>query len=321
MINETLFLLSIGAATILGVAAVLSLSSDILFRDQVWIEQRLLDEFQKPEKPHHQRSPLFRDLKMLQSKSGPNRGLSDWWGLFELQVEQSGLRWKPVYIAEVTVAIALVSAVSAFLLVGNLLAAIAAFFLVLTLPLILVKTFCQRRRAALSEQLPDAFDQMKRSVRAGQPLITAMQQIANDFPPPLAEEFAICCQKLELGLSQSIALQELARRINIVEFQMFVMTALIQRDVGGNIAEILTNLSQVVRQRFRLAARVKALTAEGRLQALVLAALPLVAGVVMLLLNASYVCVLLDYPKVLMGLIASEIVGALWIRRIMSFDY
>lgn len=319
--NETLVLLATLAAAVLSIAATASLCSDLLLRDKSRIQQRLTNEFQLPERNGPHRSPLFRDLKILQSKTDHGHGINDLWIRFELKVEQSGLPWTPLQIVSVGLAIVGLLTVATFLSLGSPIIAVAVFVVLLPLPVLFVEVLRQRRSASISRQLPDAFDQMKRSVRAGQPLVTAMQQIANDFPPPLADEFAICCQKLELGLPHSIALQDLARRINIMEFQMFVVTVLLQRDVGGNIAEILSNLSHIVRKRFQLAARAKALTTEGRMQAIVLAALPLVAGGLMYFLNPTYVTILFDYPKILMALVASELIGALWIRRIVSFEY
>ncbi len=99
------------------------------------------------------------------------------------------------------------------------------------------------------------------------------------------------------------------------------MALLVQRESGGNCAEILSNLSEVVRKRLRLVGRVKALTGEGRLQAAVLSLLPIAAFVAIYLLNREYANVLLQRPWLLVGLAASEILGTLWIRRIVTIEY
>lgn len=303
--NETLTLLSTCTATGVGVAAIVSLCADMFLRDRARIQQRLKQEFHPEARQSAQKSPLFRDLKMLQAKTGGELQWKNLSAKFDLQLEQAGVSWSKAQV------------VGASLIGGG--AAAGALFLIA--PFVTVEAYRQRRRAMLCRQLPDAFDQMRRSVRAGQSLMTSMRQIASEFPAPLADEFEMCCQQQDLGLSLAASLQDLARRVNIMELQMFVVAVLVQRDVGGNTAEMLGNLSHVVRQRFRLASRVQALTGEGRMQAVVLGMLPVAAGAAMYLLNPEYAQVLLDRPRLLAALFVSELIGALWIRRIVNFDY
>lgn len=319
--NETMISFSTVMAAVLAIGALITLFSDALFRDKAQIQKRLQNEFQLPEKQNSPKSPLFRDLKMLQSKTSGGNGWREIWAKFPVQVEQSGLSWSPVMIALAAVLVSLLLAIVACFLTHGVIIPIAVGVSGLSLPFFVVEFFRHRRRERLCQQLPDAFDQMKRAVRAGQPLSTAMQQIALDFPAPLGDEFAMCCQKQELGLSQTIAMHDLARRVNIMELQMFVVAVLVQRDVGGNAAEMLGNLAGVVRQRFRLTSRVKALTAEGRMQAVVLALMPFLAGGIMMFMNFEYAQVLIDQPKILTALLISEVIGVLWIRRIVNFDY
>lgn len=318
--NQTIVFLSTTVAGLLGLTAIASLCADLFFRDQIRLRQRMFLEFQLEEKQNPQKSRLFRDLKMLQSKS-TEHGWREWWELFTLRVLQSGLPWSPAQVIATSIAIAVVAGTGIYVVVPGTAGPAVAGAVGLASPFFAVELFRQRRRRLLCEQLPDAFDQMKRFVRAGQSLTTAMQHIANDFPSPLADEFAMCCQQQDLGLSQPLALQDLARRVNIMELQMFVVVILVQRDVGGNTAEILGNLANVVRQRFRLASRVKSLTAEGRMQAMVLTALPLIAGLLMTTLNYEYARVLLDRPKILCALAVSEVIGVVWIRRIVNFNF
>lgn len=320
--NSTFTLITICTATVLGMAALVSLCLDLLLRDRLRIQQRLTQEFQTPSKTASHKSPLFRDLKMLHDKTnGGERPWKNLWARFAAQLEQSGLSWSRVQIVGAALIGASASSAILAILFPQPLVIVAVAVAMLIAPFLLVEFYRQHRRTILCQQLPDAFDQMKRSVRAGQSLATSMRQIALEFPSPIAEEFGMCCQQQDFGLSQAASLQDLARRVSIMELQMFVVAVLVQRDVGGNTAEMLGNLSQVVRQRFRLASRVQALTGEGRMQAIVLALLPFIAGAAMMFLNPEYAQVLLDRPRILGGLFISEIIGVLWIRRIVNFDY
>lgn len=318
--SVSLTLLSTCAAAGLGAAAIVSLCADLFFRDRQRIQERMRQEFQAPEQ-RASKSPLFRNLHQLhaktaggQSKQRDFRAECQWW------LEQSGVSWTAEQLIAAAVILGLCGVGTLYWLSGRwylaLLGITAALF-----PWAAVELYRRRRRGLLTIQLPEAFDQMRRSVRAGQTLMTAMQQISNDFPSPLADEFAVCCQQQQLGMSQAAALQDLARRVSIMELQMFVVAVLVQREVGGNSAELLGNLSNVVRQRFRLALRVKALTGEGRMQAFVLALLPIVAGAAIYFLNRDYAQVLLDRPSLLAGLACCEVIGVLWIRRIVHVEH
>src|SRR5690606_15117726 len=105
------------------------------------------------------------------------------------------------------------------------------------------------------------------------------------------------------------------RRNNVMELQMFVVAMLVQRQSGGNPVELLDNLSKTIRKRLQLAGKVRAMTSEGRLQAVVLSVLPIVALGILLVVNPGYAKELLDRPMLLAGVLTSEAIGALWIRR------
>ena len=103
--------------------------------------------------------------------------------------------------------------------------------------------------------------------------------------------------------------------------QMFAVTLLIQRQSGGNPVEVLSTLADVIRKRIKLLGKVKALTGEGRMQAAVLLVMPPLIFVALFILNRGYIEILLEHPEILLGIVVSEAIGALWIQRIISFDY
>ena len=116
-------------------------------------------------------------------------------------------------------------------------------------------------------------------------------------------------------------MRDLARRTGLLEIKIFVLAVLVQQQTGGNLAELLDKLSGVIRERFKVRGKVRALTAEGRIQAVVLLSLPPAMFLMMLFLNRSYAQVLLDHPGLLVGVLVTETLGALWIRKIVNFEY
>jgi tight adherence protein B len=173
----------------------------------------------------------------------------------------------------------------------------------------------------LQAQLPDAFDLMARVIRAGQTMSQALQAVADEFEQPIAGEFVYCYEQQNMGLSPELALRDLARRTGLLEVKIFVLAVLVQQQTGGNLAEMLERLAAIVRDRFRMRAKIQALTAEGRMQAVVLLAMVPALFLLLLILNRSYAQVLLDRPELLIATGVAEAVGAIWIRKIVNFDF
>jgi tight adherence protein B len=173
----------------------------------------------------------------------------------------------------------------------------------------------------LMGQLPDAFDLMGRVIRAGQTMSQALQAVADEFDAPISVEFAYCYEQQNLGLAPELALRDLARRTGLLEVKIFVLALLIQQQAGGNLAELLDKLAAIIRERFRIRGKIRSLTAEGRIQALVLLALPPGMFFLILFLNRAYEQVLLDNPVILVVTLIFQVIGALWIRKIVNFDF
>jgi len=197
---------------------------------------------------------------------------------------------------------------------------VIAFAIGCLLPAIVLHTRRHFRSRALARQLPEAFEMMSRAVRAGQTVPAAIQIIAEDFEPPISEEFKLCYEQQDLGMSREAALQQLAERTSIMELQIFVVALLVQARFGGDLAELLDNLSIMIRKRFKLSQRVRALTGEGRMQATVLTILPIAALGGLIVLAPDYIHTLWSRPWLLAGNEAAQVIGLLWIRRIVSFE-
>ena len=182
-------------------------------------------------------------------------------------------------------------------------------------------TYKRRKRLARFEELfPDAIDTLARAVRAGHPFTTAFSFVALELPEPVGGEFRITFEQQNLGVPLPEALRNMASRLPIADVEIFVTALSIQRESGGNLAEILDNLSAVVRDRFRILRQVRIHAAEGRLSMYVLTALPPVAGLAMYFLNPEYMMRLFTDSlgqKAVAVAAGLQIVGYLLIRRII----
>ena len=189
------------------------------------------------------------------------------------------------------------------------------------LPLWILRRKRDARIEKLRSQLAEAFELMARVVRSGQTLAQALVAVADEFPPPISSEFAFCYEQQNLGLSPEVSFRDLARRAGVIELRIFVLAVIVQQQTGGNLSELLAKLSEVVRERYRMRGQINTLTAEGRMQGWILAGLPPLMLVLLFVLNPTYASVLLQHPRLLLGTFGFEALGALWIRKIVNFDF
>jgi tight adherence protein B len=187
-------------------------------------------------------------------------------------------------------------------------------------PLLLVRRARVRRLARIEEQLPDAADFIARALRAGHSFSNVLQIVGNELPEPLSGEFRIAREEINYGVPVGEALHNMAARIPLTDLRYLVIAILIQRETGGNLAEILTNIGHIIRGRLRLAAQVRVLSAEGRMSAWILGLLPFVVGGMLVLVNPAYVKVLWTDPmgiKLLWAALVMVIIGAIWLKKVI----
>ena len=189
-----------------------------------------------------------------------------------------------------------------------------------TFPFLFVLFKRKQRQKKLLSQLPDAYEMLSRILRSGQTVSQAMRAIADEFSSPLAEEFAYCWEQQNLGLTPEASLKELARRTGVLEVKIFVVALTINSTAGGNLSQLLNKLSQVIRDREKMREKVVALTAEGRLQAYMMIALPIGLAGVMSLISPTYLVPLFDYKALIAGTLLWMGVGYFWMQRIINFD-
>jgi tight adherence protein B len=173
------------------------------------------------------------------------------------------------------------------------------------------------------EQLPDAIDIMKRALRAGHPFASTLKLVATDMDKPVAEEFEMTFNDISYGNDMRRAMLGLLERVPSVTVMALVTSILVQKETGGNLAEVLEQIAKVIRGRFRFQRKVMTLTAEGRMSAWVLALVPLVLFATIWVTTPSYLPILFEDPRgqnlIIYGCV-SGVIGIAWIRKIIRIE-
>ena len=236
-------------------------------------------------------------------------------------VNESGVLIRPAQLAVACLGLALLGFLPAGIILQRWLLGGLAALLLAPLPLLYV-AFCRhRRRERLLAQLPSAFDLMGRAMRAGQTIAQSFLAVTDELPPPICEEFGYCYDQQNLGLSPEAAMRDLARRTGLLELRIFVLAVIVHGQTGGNMTALLDKLGRVIRDRAKIRGSIKGMTAEGRMQALILMGLPPLMLAMMTVVNRPYVALLFDHAWLLLVAGVSMALGWYWMRRIINFDF
>jgi len=154
----------------------------------------------------------------------------------------------------------------------------------------------QRRLRRFEHQLPDALDLVARALKAGHTFKVGMKMVGDEFPDPIGTEFSKAVDEINFGNSIQDALSHFSERIDCLDLRFFVTAVMVQRETGGNLAEIIDQASRLIRQRFELLGRVRVLSGEGKISAMILLALPFLIGGATYLFNRDYLLVLITDP-------------------------
>lgn len=207
---------------------------------------------------------------------------------------------------------------------GNALVMLALPLGALSLPVLGLLVRRARRSQKLSEQLPEALDMMARSLRAGHALPAAFQVVAGEMPQPISIEFARAFEEQKLGRSLEEAVQQMSGRApSNGDLKIFAVSAVIQRETGGNLAEILEKIAGTIRERYRFFGKLRSLTAEGRVSGIILAALPIGVSLLISITNRGYFVRLFDNEKgqaILAFGITAWFAGIFWMIRLTKME-
>lgn len=221
-------------------------------------------------------------------------------------------------------------------LIGGLIAGLLTFFfsrslmamfimtvVVVAAPLFWASAKRRRRFNTFLEQLPDSLELMVRSLQAGHSFSSALQMVATEMPEPIAREFAKTYEEQNLGLNIKSALENMVERVPILDLKLCVTAVLIQREIGGNLSEVLRNISHTIRERFRIQGEIRTKSAQARLSGYIVSALPFFLFFWINIVNPGYMKTLYDHPNgiyILGAGVVMQIVGWLIIRKIVDIE-
>jgi tight adherence protein B len=239
---------------------------------------------------------------------------------------QSGKTGNPVAYAAMYIAGGIAAGLCLRLLAGlpAPVAALATILVAVALPLLLLRRSRNRRIAKFAAQLPDALDMIVRSLRAGHPTTVAVGLVAREMADPLGTEFGIMADEITFGLSLEQAARKLSERVGFDGLHLLSVSLSIQSKTGGNLTEILANLSRTLRERFRLRLKIRALSAEGRWSAIMLSAFPLVMFGILQLIARNYYGSIWGNPLILPAFTIFGVwalIGDYIMYRMVNFDF
>lgn len=236
-------------------------------------------------------------------------------------LDQADLDWSASKMLLNQASVAVMAGAGLMMMQFSPISCLAASAGVMLLPLIWLVRKRKKRVNKLVEQLPDVFELMSQALRAGHSLPGAIQMITEQMPDPIAGEFARVFHEQNLGIKVEEALLNMANRTDQMDVRFFVTAVLIQRQTGGDLAEVLDKIGKVIRDRIHLFGTVQALTAEGRLSGWVLLLLPVVVFFVCMIMNPEYASVLIDTDpgRMMLGAaIAMDLMGLAMIKKIVN---
>lgn len=200
------------------------------------------------------------------------------------------------YLALQVLAVVGAFLVGYFLFGGGILLAAAGAVIGFFSPRIYVRMRQRKRRNQFNDQLGDALNQMTNGLRAGYSVLQAMDSVATELPPPISQEFRRVVQEMQLGLSMEQAMSNMLRRIDSDDLDLMITAVNVQREVGGNLADILDVISFTIRERVRIKGEIRTLTSQGRASAYVITALPIGLTLLLLVLNRDYMMMMFTHP-------------------------
>ena len=239
-------------------------------------------------------------------------------------LEQGGLKWEPGQLVHFSLFGGLVGFNLFWYVVPKgepisgigLLAGLAA-------PFIYIYQKRTRRMARIEEAFPEALEFVARAMRAGHAFSVSLEMMFKEFSEPISGEFRRTFEEQNLGLPLEVALEKLGKRVPLMDVHFFVSAVLLQKRTGGNLAELLDNLAYLIRERFKLRGRIRAISAHGRITGMVLSMIPLVVAGLMFYTNRDYIMFFMTDPVgkiMLVACISFQLLGFLCIRKIIDIE-
>lgn len=320
-VTDVLFLILPLAGSVLLAFGIWQVLTDLRSNSRQRVLERLRDR-SRPARDRANESVIRRRAAEVNANS-----VSSWVARlsvvpkFQVVLDQANIGWSAARTLTNLFALSVLLTAGLIVLRFSLLTALAAGLGTFGLPILYLLRRRKKRMRKLVEQLPDSFELIGQALRAGHSLASGIHLVCEQMPDPIGTEFARVFHEQNLGIKIEDALVAMADRCNQLDVRFFVTAVLIQRQTGGDLAEVLDKMGSVVRDRIHLMGTVQALTAEGRLSGWVLLALPVLVFFIVLYLNPTYAGTLLHDPAgrlLLAGGIIMQLMGMAMIKKIVN---
>jgi tight adherence protein B len=318
----------VGLAFVVGVGVVLALAQGAAKVPEFLLRKKLDARLMEVSHPQVAAEDLSKTLFKTQN-TGPLPALDRVIGgsargsALRAWIEQSGTTSSPSAILLMAAAAGVVMALVATAFTLSRWSMPIGFVMGGSVPFMVLKWKRSKRMAKFEEQFPEALDLIARALKAGHAFATGLKMAADELEAPVGPEFRKTFDEQNFGLPLKDALDNLTHRIPLLDVRFFATAVLIQRETGGNLSEILENLSHVVRERFKILRQVRVYTAHGRMTGYVLLALPAFLSVALMFINPDHMNLLFRErmgQMMIMGAIVMQTFGFLWIKQIVKIE-
>jgi tight adherence protein B len=249
----------------------------------------------------------------------------EWNDRLKTLLEQAGLKWRATRLAHTCLALFLAGFAVGWLFLPGVYQPLAVLpgFAAGALPILYVTRKRKLRLRKFEEQFPESLEFVARSMRAGHAFSVSLEMLHREFEEPLAGEFRRAFEEHNLGLPLDTALQKLAQRVPSLDVHFFVSAVLLQKRTGGNLAEILDKLAYVIRERFKLRGKIRAISAHGRMTGMALSSIPCAVAAIMFVVNPDYVTFFITEEVgniMALSAVALQVVGYMVIKKIVNIE-
>jgi len=278
-------------------------------------------------RPFHQNRSLFAKARRLSDVPALNAALkssSALSGHLQGTIDRAGLKYTVGTVVLASACLGAIVFVALNRATGTILAALVLAVLASFGPYLFVRWKAGQRMRRFEELFPEAISLIIRALRAGHGFTTGLAMVADELADPVGPEFRLVYDLQNFGMPLEEALTSLARRVPLLDVRFFVTAVLTQRDAGGNLAEVLENISAVIRDRFKVKRQVRVVTAHARITGLVLSLMPVAAALATLIVAPKNMKVLLTDPmgvRLVLVAVVLQVLGALAIRKIVDIEY
>ncbi|MGI6621918.1 MAG: secretion system protein [Clostridiaceae bacterium] len=279
-------------------------------------------EIKKDDKPKKQEN--YRQGLGMLAKGIEKAGiLSNYKNNIRKKLIKANILMKPEEFLSISLILLCISALLGALLFGNILITAAVAILGWYIPLFILNRKIGKRLKTLNNQLGDTIAVLSNAMKAGHSFFQAVDSVARELKGPMADEFLKLQKEISLGVNTEAALENMVNRVGSDDLELMVTAVLIQRQIGGNLAEILDNISETIRQRIRAKGEIRTLTAQGRMSGWIISLLPFFLAMAVLVISPEQMYTLVSNPIGIMMIVLAlvmEGMGIIFVRRIINIE-